>query len=359
MRKRLYIVRREAGGIGGAEKVANRFAKSFSEYFEVELLFAGKEIHGGRLQGTRGPSWLKCLRFAKSTRQFLAKEHDALVFSMERGVPGTIYRAGDGVHKVWLRHKYGNSMKWMFNPLHWVLPRLEKVSMLKSQTVVPNSRMVDLEIREYYQIQSEKLKVINNGFDSKVFHPLDEQNRFELRKELGVSSGNRINLLFSGSGWERKGLSWAIEFLAQLAREGSEAHLWVAGKGDPKKFIEQAKNQGIEKSITFLGSAKEIHKWYQIIDFMILPTSYDPFSNSCLEALACGAPTITTSHNGAAELCRKLHEGLVVDKLDHNGVRELARSLPSMKFSAGAVSHSVQHLEAKLELKSYLQLLKK
>ena len=48
MRKRLYIVRREAGGIGGAEKVANRFAKSFSEHFEVELLFAGKEIHGGR-----------------------------------------------------------------------------------------------------------------------------------------------------------------------------------------------------------------------------------------------------------------------------------------------------------------------
>jgi UDP-glucose:(heptosyl)LPS alpha-1,3-glucosyltransferase len=356
MRKRLYIVRREAGGIGGAEKVANRFAKSFSEHFDVELLFAGKEIHGGRLQGTRGPSWLKCLRFAKSTRQFLAKEHDALVLSMERGVPGTIYRTGDGVHKVWLRHKYGNSIKWIFNPLHWILPRLEKVSMLQSQTVVSNSRMVDLEIREYYQIQSEKLKVINNGFDSKVFHPLDEQSRFELRKKFGVSS-DKVNLLFSGSGWERKGLSWAIELLVQLAKEGSEAHLWVAGKGEPKKFIQKAKNQGVENSITFLGPAKEIPKWYQIIDFMILPTSYDPFSNSCLEALACGAPTITTSHNGAAELCHKLDESLVVDKLDQNEFRELASSLPSMKFSARTVSQSVQHLEAKLELKSYLQLL--
>ena len=44
MRKKLYIVRREAGGIGGAEKVANKFVKAFSPYFDTKLLHAGKFI---------------------------------------------------------------------------------------------------------------------------------------------------------------------------------------------------------------------------------------------------------------------------------------------------------------------------
>ena len=38
--------------------------------------------------------------FASSARKLLKTKPDALVFSMERGVPGTIYRAGDGVHKM-------------------------------------------------------------------------------------------------------------------------------------------------------------------------------------------------------------------------------------------------------------------
>ena len=112
-RKKLFIVRRESGGIGGAEKVAHRFVKEFSKHFDTELIHAGKMINGVRIKGTKGPSWLRCLRFAKSSRKFLDKQADVLVLSMERGVPGTIYRAGDGVHKVWVKIKYQNSIKSM------------------------------------------------------------------------------------------------------------------------------------------------------------------------------------------------------------------------------------------------------
>ena len=59
-RKKLFIVRRESGGIGGAEKVAHRFVKAFSKHFDTELIHAGKSINGMRIQGTKGPSWLRC-----------------------------------------------------------------------------------------------------------------------------------------------------------------------------------------------------------------------------------------------------------------------------------------------------------
>ena len=54
-RKKLFIVRRESEGIGGAEKVAYRFQKSFSEYFETELIHAGKKINGLDLKVQEDP----------------------------------------------------------------------------------------------------------------------------------------------------------------------------------------------------------------------------------------------------------------------------------------------------------------
>jgi len=56
--RKLFIVRRESTGIGGAEKVAHRFVKAFSKHFDTELIHAGKSINGVRIQGTKGPSWL-------------------------------------------------------------------------------------------------------------------------------------------------------------------------------------------------------------------------------------------------------------------------------------------------------------
>jgi UDP-glucose:(heptosyl)LPS alpha-1,3-glucosyltransferase len=48
-------------------------------------------------------------------------------------------------------------------------------------------------------------------------------------------------------------------------------------------------------------------------DIFILPTIYDPFSNACLEALACGLPVITTRANGFSEIMEDRIHGSIVD----------------------------------------------
>jgi UDP-glucose:(heptosyl)LPS alpha-1,3-glucosyltransferase len=44
-----------------------------------------------------------------------------------------------------------------------------------------------------------------------------------------------------------------------------------------------------------------------------LPTIYDPFSNACLEALACGLPVITTRANGFSEIIEDRIHGSIID----------------------------------------------
>ena len=358
-RKKLFIVRRESGGIGGAEKVAHRFVKAFSKHFDAELIHAGKMINGERIQGTKGPSWLKCLRFAKSVRKFLDKQEDVLILSMERGVPGTIYRAGDGVHKVWMKIKYKNSMKWVFNPINWILPNLEKISVEQSKCVVPNSSMVKAEMLEHYKISCEKINVIHNGYDPSIYYPLGTEARLKLRSKLGMDN-NDLNLLFSGSGWERKGLRSALRLLTLIIQKTKRVKLWIAGNGNVNKFRKVAKGFGIDKSITFLGEVGNIASFYQTSDFLILPTKYDPFSNSCLESLACGCPVVTTVKNGASEIISNKVNGVIINENDLDLpvlARQIVQVVKDKKSATEKSSYNFKQFNDDAEKNVFLEIL--
>ena len=76
---------------------------------------------------------------------------------------------------------------------------------------------------------------------------------------------------------------------------------------------------------------------YAAADIFILPTIYDPFSNACLEALACGLPVITTRSNGFSEIIENGVHGSIVDYAgDLAGLRDAIRfwSDPSRRAAA-------------------------
>jgi UDP-glucose:(heptosyl)LPS alpha-1,3-glucosyltransferase len=65
--------------------------------------------------------------------------------------------------------------------------------------------------------------------------------------------------------------------------------------------------------VRFLGEVGDLRPIYAAADIFILPSIYDPFSNACLEALACGLPVITTRDNGFSEIIENGVHGSVVD----------------------------------------------
>jgi UDP-glucose:(heptosyl)LPS alpha-1,3-glucosyltransferase len=92
-------------------------------------------------------------------------------------------------------------------------------------------------------------------------------------------------------------------------------------------------------------------------DLFILPTLYDPFSNSCLEALACGCPVLTTQSNGASE-CFNEKNGLSVNSprdVLQDGVMEWSKNVKNLNRKI--ISDSVKSLTSVNEINSYLNLL--
>jgi UDP-glucose:(heptosyl)LPS alpha-1,3-glucosyltransferase len=113
--------------------------------------------------------------------------------------------------------------------------------------------------------------------------------------------------------------------------------LLVAGRGNAELYKSRRLRFWREEPVRFLGEVSHMLPVYAAADIFILPTIYDPFSNACLEALACGLPVITTRSNGFSEIIENGVHGSIVDRAgDFPALRDSIRfwSDPSRRDAA-------------------------
>jgi len=238
---------------------------------------------------------------------------DALM-SLERVWRCDVYRAGDGVHQAWLnrRRKFEMPLERFVrgvNRKHQDILKLEESLFAKQGAahVIANSEMVKNEIVELYHYPAGKIDIVRTGVPLEKFR-FDSALRKKSRAELKIKP-DETALLFAGSGWERKGLRFAIEAF-ELCRD-RHLRMLVAGRGEqrcyrPKRFF-------TEEPVRFLGEVADLRSIYAAADIFILPSIYDPFSNACLEALAAGLAIITTRDNGFSEIIQSGVHGSIID----------------------------------------------
>jgi UDP-glucose:(heptosyl)LPS alpha-1,3-glucosyltransferase len=352
----IFIVRRNSG-FGGAERVAERIAHRFDALYPTIRLWAGETYQGRTIPGRRGPPWWRSLRFTRHLdRLSLCSGKDNVVFSLEYGPDCDIYRAGDGVHRLNVRRRFRSSPRWMLNPWHWIAPRLERKCLQSARVIIANSNLIRSLVSRTYPDHSEKIVTIYNGFDPRIFHTA-QRTKGALRRELGLPVEGAM-LLLSGSGFVRKGLQHAIELLARLRREAGydDAYLVVIGKGDAQPFQGRMKALHLDECVRFVGPVDNPQSYYQAADFMVLPTRHDPFSNACLEALACGCPVLTSAENGAAEIITAGTGFVFQGRYDDADLAAATAFIRSFQTAPEAVSASVAHLTADAEFAQYQEL---
>jgi len=90
-------------------------------------------------------------------------------------------------------------------------------------------------------------------------------------------------------------------------------------------FVARARELGIASHARFVGGTLAPEELYAAADLYVLPTRYDPFANSTLEALAAGLPVITSTTNGGGELIDPGVQGALVEAAQ--GAEPLAEEL--------------------------------
>jgi UDP-glucose:(heptosyl)LPS alpha-1,3-glucosyltransferase len=303
---KLGLVRRGYSGTGGAEAYLRRFAEAAQAAGHACVLFGSVEWTSAPWSGEKKiVEGTTPIEFADALRRLEPRRHCDFLFSLERVWECDAYRAGDGAHAAWLqrRARYEPWYKPLFRRFqrkHRELLAIERVLFTGgARRIIANSQLVKDELAALFQTPGERVRVVHNGVPAWTDKP---GVRAEKRAALGLREEDYV-LLFAGSGWQRKGLGWAMRALERLPG----GTLLVAGEGKRRKLPCSARTQ-------FLGgqTSEQMRGLLAAADAFVLPTIYEPFSNACLEALAAGLPVITTTANGFAEIIERGVEGEVI-----------------------------------------------
>ena len=297
---------------GGAEAYLKRLAAGVTAVRHRVALFTAADWPAG--DWNFGPivrlKAKSAIGFADELEKMAGANCNVLL-SLERVWRCDVYRAGDGVHRAWLqrRNEIAGALQKLsrfFNRKHSAALDLEEslFANRRAGRVIANSRMVKDEIVQFYGYPADQIDIVYNGLPLELFR--DDRSRATSRDEVVV--------LFAGSGWERKGLRFAMD---AIEAQGGKMKLLVAGRGEPEKFS--------SSRTEFLGVVRDMPSLYRAADIFLLPTLYDPFSNACLEALAAGLPVITTKANGVSEIIENNRHGTIID--DPRNVAAISRAL--------------------------------
>ena len=211
-----------------------------------------------------------------------------------------------------------------FSLMRHIRPFLRS-TLKQSQAVISVCRalkqiMIDLNC------PSEKIRVIPNGVDVNRFKLIYRKN---VRKKLGLSQDKKI-ILSVGSLIPLKGHHLVINAVKAIKKDVQNVHLFIAGKGEYRKSLEQQIDKlGLREHVTLLGHVpnSELRTWYNAADVFCLASAREGWANVIMESMACGTPVVATNVFGAPEIITSPSVGTLVKRESTAIAQSLADAL--------------------------------
>jgi UDP-glucose:(heptosyl)LPS alpha-1,3-glucosyltransferase len=159
------------------------------------------------------------------------------------------------------------------------------------------------DLRRFLHVAPERIDVVPPPVEIDRF----AQSDGSLRRRAGVDVETPL-ALFLGHDFERKGLTTAIQALADV--DGLE--LAVVGDGDRSRYEREAARLGLGRRIHFLGGTDAPERLLGDADLLVLPTWEDPWGMAVIEAMAAGVPVVVSETAGASRIVEETDAGIVV-----------------------------------------------
>ncbi len=331
------LVHMRHADVGGTERYQNHLARHLAALGDRVTIVCRThaepphpDVRFAELKGLAlGGAW-RMWSFAQAVEKHVRAANYDVVYGLGKTWTHDAIRLGGGCHRTYLDLVADTSEGVRLKDK--LALKIEARALAKDayRAIVTNSAMVKRDVIQRHGVPPEKVRVIHNGVDLERFHPRRKRDEgAKLRTELGLSSEARV-LLFLGTGYARKGLDLVLDAFTEVVAKQPETRLVVVGRDStPGSWRSLADGLGIADKVRFLGERRDAQACFAAADVYALPTRYDPFANSTLEALATGVPTVTSETNGAAELLEHRVQGSVLSSElpDESRARALAVEL--------------------------------
>jgi len=186
-----------------------------------------------------------------------------------------------------------------------------------SQKVIFVSRTIQKIYLDGGLVQPKKACLVPNGLEPDWFEPVPRKKRGD----------GEVRFLYVGRLAREKGMENLSTAFNIVAGRLPGARLLAAGEGPKREeLVRAAERGGWAARLTLPGrvSREEARDLMRASDVFVLPSWFESFSYTLLEAMACGLPSIATDVGGNRDLIDPERTGCLVPK---NNPQELAGAM--------------------------------
>lgn len=185
----------------------------------------------------------------------------------------------------------------------WIFNIIESASYKKASKIIAVSSNTKKILIKHYAIQEKNISVIPNGVDISHFYPMKVENI-------------ENSILYVGRLDKRKGIDFLIKTIPLIKEEIPDIKLFIGGKGKLRESLEEfVKLNNLNDNVEFLGfiSEDELTKWYNRAELVVIPSIFEGFGITAIEAMACGTPVIGTKVDGLVDVINNEIDGFLVE----------------------------------------------
>ena len=159
-----------------------------------------------------------------------------------------------------------------------------------------------------------------NAIDADAYAARASQRAF--REELGISADTLL-VASAGRLVPEKGVMQLAQAASQLAREGRNVHVIMAGAGSLEGQLTSMDAPNLHLVGKLDGA--DLAALYQQADVYCLPSRSEGFATTLLESAACGTPAVVTSVGGTDELIPSERFGTIIPSMQPDAIADALR----------------------------------
>ena len=192
-----------------------------------------------------------------------------------------------------------------------------------------------------------KTILIDNGYTKKDYYPSKYVN-LTFRKKNKIKKSDMI-LGFAGRYSSQKNIHSMLIAFSQIIKDYNNVYLFMVGKDINSKNKELNTiilNLKIKDKVIFLKEQKNLLKFYNGIDLLILTSHSESFPNVIAESMLCSTPVLSSDTGCSKRIINNC--GFVIMKNDHSSItRGLKKSIDLFKNKKKNGAFSKLNLEHK------------